>query len=304
MEGAANRDSANVTDIDSFALDILQVAPELRGASFATLGEGMDNRALLVAGELVFRFPKHAESAGRLQREIALLPKLAPRLDLTIPRIEYVGQQASTGYPFTGHRLIRGTPLPGDLTGLTRERAIRDIAGLLTALRAIPVAEARSWGVVDDDPRPGYTEDLELARSQVYPLVEPSVRDYIERLFDTYLSDDALLDYEPALLHADLAPDHFRYSPEAARITGVIDWGDASIGDPDYELSYLYRAGGARFVEEVVRHGPRRDLAKLERKLRFFAGHDTIDTLLTGLERGDSPLATAGVARLRADAAT
>jgi aminoglycoside 2''-phosphotransferase len=184
-----------------------------------------------------------------------------------------------------------------------RRRAIRDIAGLLSALRAIPVADAHAWGVVEDDPRPGYTEDLELARSQVYPLVEPSVRDYIERLFDTYLCDDALLDYEPALLHADLAPDHLRYSPAVARITGVIDWGDASIGDPDYELSYLYRAGGAGFVEEVVRHGPRRDRTKLERKLRFFAGHDTIDRLLTAMQRGNSALVTAGLARLRADVA-
>lgn len=83
---------------------------------------------------------------------------------------------------------------------------------------------------MDHDPRPGYTEDLELARFQVYTWVERFVRNYIERLFDTYLSDDAVRDYEPALLHADLAPDHFRYSPEAARITGVIDWDDPSIG--------------------------------------------------------------------------
>jgi aminoglycoside 2''-phosphotransferase len=157
--------------------------------------------------------------------------------------------------------------------------------------------------VVEDDPSLGYAEDLALARSLVYPLVEPSVRDYVERLFDTYLSDDALLDYEPALLHADLAPEHVLFSPAEARITGVIDWGDASIGDPDYELSYLYRACEPGFVEEVVRHGPGRDLAKLERKLRFFAGDDTIETLLTALERGDSALVTAALARLSADAA-
>jgi aminoglycoside 2''-phosphotransferase len=291
-------------DIDSLELDILRIAPELRGASFASLGEGMDNRALLVAEEFVFRFPKHTEAAGRMQREIALLSKLAPRLDLPIPCIEYVGRQASTEYTFTGHRLIRGIALTCDLTGLTRERAIRDISGLLTALQAIPVAEARSWGVVDDDPRPGYAEDLEQARFQVYPLVEPSVRDYIERLFDTYLSDNDLLGYEPALLHADLASDHIRYAPDSGRITGVIDWGDASIGDPDYELSYLFRDGGAGFVAELVRHGPPRDEAKLERKLRFFSGHDTIDTLLVGLERGDDRLVTEALATLRADAAT
>jgi aminoglycoside 2''-phosphotransferase len=286
-----------------FENDILTAAPELRGASIVPLGEGMDNRALLVASEFVFRFPKHAEAARRLEREIALLSHLAPRVNLRIPRIEYVGVQASTGYRFAAHRLIRGIPLPADLTSPARDGVIRDIAGLLTTLRSIPVEEARSWGVVDDDPRPGYAEDLELARVQVYPLVDSFVRDYVERLFDIYFSDESLLDYEPALLHADLAPDHIRYSPQARRITGVIDWGDASIGDPDYELSYLYRAGGARFVEDVVDDGPHRDRATLERKLWFFAGHDTIQTLLTALERGDAPLIMSALEQLRAVAA-
>ena len=78
--------------------------------------------------------------------------------------------------------------------------------------------------MADDDPRPGYADDLERARTGVYPLVEPAVRDYVERLFETYIADEALLDYEPALLHADLAPDHIRFSPEEGRITGIIDW--------------------------------------------------------------------------------
>jgi aminoglycoside 2''-phosphotransferase len=302
-EGSWIKGSAAPMDIESFEEDVLRVAPELRGASFAPLGEGMDNRALLVADAFVFRFPKHPEAAERLLKEVALLPNLGPRLAIPIPRIEYVGHQSSSGCAFTGHRLIRGVPLPADLTGSARERAIRDIAGLLTSLRAIPIREARSWGVADEDPRAGYADDLARLRSDVYPLVEPSVRDYVERLFETYLADETLLDYEPGLLHADLAPDHIRYSTDEGRITGIIDWGDASIGDPDYELSYLYRAGGASFVEEVVRHGPRRDPATLERKLRFFAGHDTIDTLLTAMERGDAPLVAAGLAVLRQDAA-
>jgi hypothetical protein len=52
----------------------------------------------------------------------------------------------------------------------------------------------------------------------------------------------------------------------------------------------------------MVRPGPPRDRAKLDRKLRFYAGHDTIDTLRTGLERGDDRLIAAGLATLSADA--
>jgi aminoglycoside 2''-phosphotransferase len=262
----------------------------------------MDNRAFLVGDAFVFRFAKHAQASDRLEREAALLPRLAARVNLPIPHIEYLGHQPSSGLAFVGHRIIRGVPLPAGLTGPARERAVRDLAEFLAALQAVPVEEARAWGVLDDDPRPGYAEDLDLARSEIYPLVEPSVRAYVERLFETYFADESLLDYEPALLHADLAPEHIRFSVEEERITGIIDWGDASIGDPDYELSYLWRAGGARFVEELIQHGPPRDRAKLEKKLQFFAGHDTINTLLTALERGEVPLIAASLRTLRQEA--
>ncbi len=54
----------------------------------------------------------------------------------------------------------------------------------------------------------------------------------------------------------------------ALLITGIIDWGDASIGDPDYELSDLYRTGVAGCIEEgggqqvapvIMGHAVRRD---------------------------------------------
>src|SRR5205823_14409606 len=133
------RGLAITRSIQSFAAEVFRVAPELAGAAFTLLGQGMDNRAFLVGDELVFRFAKHPDAADRLQREVSLLPRLAPRLNLPIPRIEYVGRQASSGLPFVGHGMIRGVPLPADLTGTTRARAARDIAEFLAALQAIPV---------------------------------------------------------------------------------------------------------------------------------------------------------------------
>jgi hypothetical protein len=61
-KGPRTEGSTHVTEIDSFAIDILRVAPEPRGASFVPLGESTGDWALLVAGGLVFRFFKHDES--------------------------------------------------------------------------------------------------------------------------------------------------------------------------------------------------------------------------------------------------
>src|SRR5262245_30780745 len=106
----------------------------------------MDNRAFLVGDEFVFRFAKHPEASARLDRQVALLPRLAARGNLPIPPIGYTGRERSTGLAFVGHRIIQGVPLPAGLTGPARERAVRDIAELLAALQAVPVEEARAWG--------------------------------------------------------------------------------------------------------------------------------------------------------------
>ena len=63
-----------------FEEEVVHLVPAFRGASFAILGEGMDNQAILVGSKIVFRFPKHPDAAQRLAREVVLLPKLGPHL--------------------------------------------------------------------------------------------------------------------------------------------------------------------------------------------------------------------------------
>ncbi len=48
-------------------------------------------------------------------------------------------------------------------------------------------------------------------------------------------------------IHGDLSPDHVLVDPERACLLGIIDFGDASPGQLDYELRYLYEDMGAQF---------------------------------------------------------
>ena len=97
--------------LETVRFEIARVAPGLAAERIGRLGEGMDSLAALVGGAVVFRFPKHAEAAMGIKREIALLPRLAPTLNLAIPKIEYIGKHSVTGLPFVGYGLIRGEPL-------------------------------------------------------------------------------------------------------------------------------------------------------------------------------------------------
>lgn len=75
---------------------------------------------------------------------------------------------------------------------------------------------------------------------------------------------------EGRLLHGDVHPRHI-YA-QAGRLTGIIDWGDASVGDPLFDLGRLLRAD-ARALDIVLRgYG---ELAyqgeDLERRLHLYA---------------------------------
>ncbi|BDE05854.1 hypothetical protein WPS_11300 [Vulcanimicrobium alpinum] len=71
--------------------------PALAHAPLAPFGNGWDNTAFLV-GDVVFRFPRRTIAVPLLEREIAILPLLAPLLPAAIPVPSYTGV-ASDAYP-------------------------------------------------------------------------------------------------------------------------------------------------------------------------------------------------------------
>jgi aminoglycoside 2''-phosphotransferase len=281
----------DVHDLESIRREIVDVAPEFLDEPITWLGEGMDSFAVLVGGAVVFRFAKHEDAAAGLRREIALLPRLAPSLSLAIPRFQYVGEHSVTKLPFVGYAMIRGTALdPRLYRGLpeaTLDGILGDLASFLGAVHAFPIDEATACGVIPFGGRVHYVEDLQRARDDVFPLLNSAVRQTVQSQLEAFLADDANFVYAPVLLHADLWPEHVLFSPRVGRLAGVIDFGDVSIGDPDYDLAFLGRRLGSGFIAELVRHFPHVDPARLAEKIRCFNLLNAIDDVFIGLERGD-----------------
>jgi len=289
-------------DLEAIRSEIARIAPEFEGEPVARLGEGMDSLAVLVGGAFVFRFPKHAEAAVGLGREIALLPRLAPRLSLDIPRFEHAGTHSLTGRPFVGYGLIRGEPLDrplyDGLSEATQGGVLDDLIAFLDAIHAFPVEEAVERGIVPYGGRASYVGDLARARADVFPLLEGEVRRDVASHLEAFLQDGANFVNAPTLLHADLWPEHLLFSRDSGRLAGVIDFGDLSIGDPDYDLAFLATRLGPGFFEGLLRHLPRADPARLAEKIRCFALFNAIDDVLIGLDRGDRGLIDSAVAYL------
>ena len=293
----------NTDELGLYRESIESSFPDFVVHSIALAGEGMDNVAVTVNGEYVFRFPKLEEAADKIGLEAAVLPALQGSLDVRIPSPEFVGTDPSTGLTFSGYRRIEGVPLEPevllDLDPETQKSLTEQIARFVRNLHSFPVGEAVRLGLETNDFRADYAGDLRPIRELLFPRLRQAEREFVERLYQDYLSDPGNFDYEPTVIHADLSPEHVIYDPAARTIAGVIDFSDIVIGDPDYEMQWLYANYGDRFLKTYLAFNPHPSPDRLLRKLQFFNRANTVVDVLIGFHRDDPEIIEDSIAALK-----
>ena len=231
-------------------------APALAGLSVEPLGEGDFCVAFAVGGAWAVRVAKHAGAAAALAREACLLPRLAPTLDVAIPRPEtgFAGDGADPA--FLAHRLLPGPGLTAEgylaLPEAARDRCAGQIARFLRQLQSADLALARACGVPTADYAARYAAVLARARTELGGLLPGPERRYVEATLRDYLGSGAAAGFRPVLLHGDLAPGHLLYDGRTGDVTAIIDFGDVEVGDPARDLVYVYDDFGLDLLGRVV----------------------------------------------------
>lgn len=100
-------------------------------------------------------------------------------------------------------------------------------------------------------------------------------------------------------MHCDLGCEHILIGDDRATVTGLIDFEDATIGDPTIDFVGIYITYGMEAVERV-RDSYRLALdEQFERRLRSYTWMASCHEMLYGLEEGRSDLVERGIAGLR-----
>lgn len=190
------------------------------------LGAGLDHRVYAVGDALVARFGDGAA------REARLLTAIAPLLPLRVP--EPVAIDADAGCLVLSR--IPGTPLL-ELPRTARRPFAAQLRGFADALHALePTAD-----VPEDDTAPEeWLAEARATWAEVRDEVPARTREAIE----TFLATAPPAPCERrVLIHGDLGAEHVFVDGE--RITGVIDWSDAALGDPAVDHGRLLRDFGS-----------------------------------------------------------
>jgi len=213
--------------------------PQIELASLRVLGEGWDNVVWLVDQRWAFRFPRRAIAIPGVERELAVLPGLAPQLPVPIPAPVFAGRPA-LGYPwpFFGAELLPGVEAAdAALTDAARCRLAPELGVFLRALHAAQVADDLP---LDPNGRSDMAKRASMAADWIAELERAGLWRAPTSVARVLESARALP--EPAdavLVHGDL---HFRHLlvSAAGALVGVIDWGDVCRGDPSIDLSLLW----------------------------------------------------------------
>lgn len=299
----ANEWDADVELSADGARDLIEAQfPSLAPATLVLLGNGWDNTAFLVNDRYVFRFPRRQVAAALLENEARALLLIGTHLPLQVPAPEFIGKpDGGYPYPFCGYPYIAGVTACGvSWTDSQRAGTAASLARFLAALHGIAVEEASRVVLPGDTiARADLTKRVRLFREKLVAL-EPlpagcSLQEILGRA--EQLVATPAHPGPPCWVHGDLYVRHILVDNHR-RPCGVIDWGDAHLGDPALDLciafGFLPASARADFrsaygpIDEATWH-----------RAQFRALYYGVVLIGYGRESGDNAIEAAGEYSLR-----
>jgi aminoglycoside phosphotransferase (APT) family kinase protein len=215
--------------------------PRIDSSSVEELGFGYDNTAFLVGEAFVFRFPRRAIAVALMEREMAVLPAIAPLLPIPIPVPILTGMPAdSYPWPFAGYRLLVGaTASSVPLSDSECERIAEPLGAFLQRLHSGDVRDAVGEALPGDlIGRLDHSRRLPLATERTAELETAGILHEVEPLLGYMEQHPPAQCSDPRVVHGDMYARHLLLNGEN-KLCGVIDWGDMHLGDPALDLAIV-----------------------------------------------------------------
>lgn len=245
---------------------------------------GLNNLVIIINDEWVYRFPRNDEARSDLLKESALLAVIRRYVKTAVPDFAF-----NAGREFVAYRLLAGKPLYRHALlrwgEAAQERLAADLAGFLSDLHNIPETPLVEAGMtpapMPSDSRSVWRERLEAIRAELYPNLWAEQHAYIEDLFAPVLEGWVdMEDFNPTLIHNDLAAYHLLGDSTTGRLGGVLDFGEAGWGDPAADFGILINVYGESLVSRMERFNPA--ISGLLERARFRAAYVELEWALKG----------------------
>lgn len=273
-------------ELGSYEKRIREICPALTIETARLKCDGLLNDVLIVNEELVFRFAKRSFGFKDLQEEANVLRLLAKYITLPIPAPFYESSE------LMAYRMIPGETLRRDILMKLSEhdqQAIADqLAQFFRELHGVPVDEVSDFVLPRADALmkyEGWVGVYQRIREKVFPLLQEHQREWAAEHFESHLAEKSNFTYEPKMVDTDIPPYHIMFDRSAKRISGIIDFGCAGLGDPAIDFGVVINGYGESFLDRFYKTYPEAEIYL--KRARFYAGAIELRWVLQGIERGE-----------------
>jgi len=212
--------------------------PDFHFQEAKLVDSGLENVVVILDEEWIFRFPRSDARRLAFAHELQLLMVLRQRTDIGLPDYRYV----ASGARFGGYPMLTGEPLnPKRFRALDpagQRRALNQFVDFLSALHGLSPAKVQG-GV-----RPRHISAKgEFAAAyferQRGPLAHKLGRTLMRRIDRFYAAYAEPQPHPERMVHGDIDDHHVLLDERTGKL-GIIDFGDAALGDPAADLAFLF----------------------------------------------------------------
>jgi aminoglycoside 2''-phosphotransferase len=269
----------------------IQDAVDFEIENIELLGSGMANTAYVVNDAWVFRFADIASAKDALIKELKTLPVLAEALPVGIPVPVFSSTAPGRAY-FGGYRMLPGVSLTRErfdqLEQNVQNQLLQEFHEFLDSLHAVDPASVPE---LQEAPFVGaYNPGQRHFHDSLHSIIGTENVGKVEAIFLAHESDPANQSSGPAVIHSDLKPAHMLFAAESGHLTGILDWGDSALGDPDYDFVVVEVFFGHDFLNRLLDCGPKRDKSRILRKAPFLTLVRALQDLMLNVIEHDNDL--------------
>jgi aminoglycoside 2''-phosphotransferase len=263
---------------------IIELLPQTASSSFKFVTRaGCYTDAVLIDDNLIALFG-HLEKPFSPERTLKISDLLRSHITMFLPDAVAKGENCIVFNKFYGspfyRRNLQALPIK------TQKKVADQLGEFLAELQSVPLEIFANLSLQDrrmDHTLEIIEQTIDSFIEKVHPKLMYSARAWIEEHCQS-ITDKELTQWQPVLQHGELAPPHIYFNEEKEKISGILDFGEAGIGDPADELFWLIWSYGQTFVDQVVANQP--SLQKHYKRARFLTGFQMIRWSLAGVEGG------------------
>lgn len=219
--------------------------------------DGSYSDIAIVNNEVAFKFAKYDWSAAYLRNEADVIRFIRDFITLPLPAVELIDQNVSRRHFIKGSPLYRNILLKLDYH--TQDTVARQIATFLNQLHTIPVKKAQYAEIGNSQmnrTREDWLAELETMQRKILHYCTDYVKEYLRQIIQPAIDNEEFFEFQSALIHGDLTPNHILFDKTSRKINSIIGFGNAGFGDPAYDIGMLIDHLGENFVKRMSRYYP------------------------------------------------